>query len=66
MRKLAERLDHVEASGRPTQSEEEIMGIIVGFVNQLPAGLREQIIEYARHMAKLEQAADQLTTNEHP
>jgi len=49
---LAERVSRVRESTPPPPSQEDI---IVAFINQLPAELRNQIIAYGREQVKLEQ-----------
>lgn len=51
IKQLSERVRRIGESNPPPPSQEEI---IVGFINQLPAELRNQIIAYAREQAKLE------------
>ena len=49
---LAERVSRVRESTPTPPSREDI---IVAFINQLPAELRNQIIAYGREQVKLEQ-----------
>jgi hypothetical protein len=55
IKNLEKRVDKIRESTPPPVSREDI---IVAFIDQLPAELRNQIIAYGREQVKLEEDAN--------